>query len=70
MTHDQRHGGAYDRGGADYYYGRAPDPHYYPAGVAFGATRGRVTDLTADEIKAYGDGFDDAEKAGAQKDWG
>lgn len=24
-----RHGGPYDRGGADSYYGRRPNPHYY-----------------------------------------
>lgn len=29
QTVDQRHGGAYDRGSADSYYGRPFAPHYY-----------------------------------------
>ena len=29
MKYDDRHGGPYDRGGADSYYRRAFQPHYY-----------------------------------------
>jgi len=70
MTHDQRHGGAYDRGGADYFYGRERDPHYFTGGTSSPNCETRITDLTASEIKAYNDGFDDGERDGAQKDWG
>ena len=28
-VYDRRHGGPFDRGGADSYYGRGLDPHYY-----------------------------------------
>ena len=30
------HGGPYDRGGADSYYRRSFDPHYWPDGTGFG----------------------------------
>ena len=29
MTYDARHGGPFDRGGADFWYGRGFNPHYY-----------------------------------------
>lgn len=31
--YDQRHGGPYDRGSADAWYGRDFDPHYWPQGT-------------------------------------
>ena len=31
--YDERHGGPYDRGGADYYYRRPFAPHYYTGGT-------------------------------------
>jgi len=30
------HGSPYDRGSADAYYGRSPDPHWYPDGTGRG----------------------------------
>jgi len=62
-----RHGGLFDRGGADSYYRRGRQPHWYPEGTGNGA---RVTDLTAEEIAEYMAGFDDNEKLGDHKDWG
>ncbi len=79
--YDKRHGGPYDRGTADAWYGRDKSPHYYT-----GATRGYVgsfpgpddptskciTDLTPAELEAYNAGYDDSVRDGIhnQKDWG
>ena len=30
--YDERHGGPFDRGGADSWYRRAPNPHYWTGG--------------------------------------
>ncbi len=45
-----RHGGCWDRGGCDCYYGRDPDPHYYE-GATYSTER--VTNLTDAEKEAY-----------------
>ena len=57
LTQYTRHGGAYDRGSADRYYGRRPSPHYYTGGtgtsdIVF------MTDMTPDEIDAYYQGYE------------
>jgi len=67
--YDQRHGGPYDRGGADYYYGRAFDPHYF-VGATHSSDRVEMKDMTPEEIAAYTRGFNAAEENGTQKDWG
>lgn len=59
-----RHGGLYDRGSADSYYGRRKDPHWYPEGTGRGE---RVTDLTEEEIKEYNLGYEENTDF---KDWG
>jgi len=61
------HGGPFDRGGADYYYWRKPDPHKWPEGTGNGE---RVTDLTDEERRAYWAGYELAERFGDRKDWG
>jgi hypothetical protein len=61
-----RHGSLYDRGSADYYYGRPRQPHWYPNGTGNGA---RVEDLTGEEWEEYMTGYDDAEERGDRKDW-
>jgi hypothetical protein len=61
------HGGPFDRGGADYYYGRRRHPHKYPNGTYNGP---EVTDLTPEEIAAYHAGYDQAAAFGDRKDWG
>jgi hypothetical protein len=66
--HDTRHGGPYDRGGADFWYNRPVDPHYF-ADHADGPGRTKVTDLKPTERAAYLDGYEDAESDGGQKDW-
>jgi hypothetical protein len=51
-----KHGGPYDRGSADAYYGRKFEPHYYPSGTGFGK---RVTqeEMTEEEIREYAQGY-------------
>jgi len=63
------HGGPYDRGGADSYYRRSFDPHYWPDGTGFGV-RIDITDRDSPEWAAYKQGYDDNESIGDYKDWG
>ena len=65
---DERHGGPYDRGGADSYYRRPFNPHYYVGGTG---QSDEVTkaDMTEHEIAAYTAGFEDNEEAGNFKDY-
>jgi len=67
--HDTRHGGPFDRGSADYWYHRPPQPHYYVAGT-YMSEKVTAENMTADEITAYHAGYDEAEADGGQKDWG
>lgn len=73
--YDERHGGAWDRGSADSYYGRPRDPHYWPFGTyveAYGrgkSTRVEAAQMSADELEAYNAGYDENEKSGNKKQW-
>ena len=62
-TVDKRHGGPYDRGGADSYYQRRFSPHYYVAGT-YDTPRIEVESMTSDQIDQYAKGFADNEEAG------
>ena len=64
--YDQRHGGPFDRGGADSYYGRPERPHYFEGGSYQSK---EITDLTDDEVAAYLAGYEDNEKYGDKKEW-
>jgi hypothetical protein len=66
--YDQRHGGAWDRGSADSYYGRQPEPHYY-VGATSMSQRAEYEDMTDDEIEAYMAGYDYNEQYGDKKSW-
>jgi len=68
-TIDTRHGGPWDRGGADSYYDRARAPHYYTGGTGHG-TRIEQGGMTAAEIAEYHEGYDANEANGDKKDWG
>jgi len=83
VKYDQRHGGAYDRGAADSYYGRRFDPHYYVGDTGTSKRVGlteMILNFASDEIAAYTAGFNDNEANGARawrhwpngdkKDWG
>lgn len=67
--HNKRHGSPYDRGGADSYYGRGYNPHYYTSGTHNSPMVDKDS-MLQDEIIAYKAGYDDNEKAGELKDWG
>ena len=64
-----RHGGAYDRGAADSYYGRGRKPHYY-VGDTYNSDIVTEERMTLQEIQDYNQGFDDNEHSGNFKDWG
>ena len=49
---NKKHGGPFDRGGADFYYHRDFDPHYWPQGTGHG-TRVEKTDMTLAEQAEY-----------------
>ena len=57
---NNRHGGAYDRGSADSYYRRGRRPHYF-VGATYQSQEVSEKDMTAEEIAAYNQGFDDNE---------
>lgn len=61
-----RHGCLYDRGSADSYYGRAPDPHYGGVGGDSGE-RVSVTDTVS--LDEYMAGYNDNEQTGDRKNW-
>ena len=70
-THDidKRHGGPYDRGGADSYYRRGYKPHYF-VGATNQSTRIEMAGMTPVELAEYAAGYRDNEEAGKFKDWG
>lgn len=63
------HGSPFDRGGADSYYRRGFDPHWYPGGTYQGE-RIEMIDMSPEEIVAYTKGYNENEEAGDFKDWG
>ena len=66
--YDTRHGGAFDRGSADSYYGRPRRPHLYLA--ATGSSPELTEDLMSDDdIEAYHAGYDYNERHGDKKSW-
>ena len=66
--YDQRHGGPYDRGAADSYYGRDYNPHYY-VGDTYNTPKIELAQMTAQEIVAYTAGYTDNEANGDKKEW-
>ena len=67
--YDERHGGPYDRGSADSYYGRTFNPHYYVKDTG-SSERVEHDRMTAEEVEAYTAGWDDNNRDGNFKDWG
>ena len=58
MSYDKRHGGPYDRGSADAYYGRRFKLHYYKEGT-YNSECVEEKDMTEEEIAAYTAGYDE-----------
>ena len=67
--YDSRHGGPYDRGAADSYYGRPQAPHCFVGGT-YASERVPFERMTPDELAAYRTGYEDNEESGSKKDWG
>jgi hypothetical protein len=67
-VYSKRHGGPYDRGSADSYYRRGPNPHYY-LGDTYNSIRIDKKEMTDSEIAAYEAGYYDNEIAGDHKDY-
>jgi len=68
VYYNERHGGPYDRGQADSYYGREYNPHYF-TGASFNSTRIELADMSAQEIIAYTAGYRDNEANGNKKEY-
>jgi hypothetical protein len=56
MMYDQRHGGPYDRGSADKWYGREFNPHYF-VGDTYDSDKVELKDMTIEQIVAYTVGY-------------
>lgn len=63
----KNHGSLYDRGAADSYYGRPPNPHYGGSGGEFGFKEIQVTDATS--VAEYLAGYEDNEASGSKKEY-
>lgn len=66
-TYDSRHGGAFDRGRADSYYGRPSNPHYY-IGDTYSSDRVTVT-KGSKAWNEYMAGYQYNEESGYKKSW-
>lgn len=64
-SYDKRHGGPYDRGSADAYYGRRGAPHYYEAGTNTSPIV-TIDKMSEDEILAYWAGYHETDD---RKEW-
>jgi hypothetical protein len=58
VNYDKRHGGPYDRGSADAYYGRECEPHYF-TGATYRSTEVLKANMTEEEIAAYMAGYNE-----------
>lgn len=66
--YDHRHGGPFDRGSADAYYGRPFKPHYYTGRTCQSDVVHR-DNMTLEERAAYKAGYEEAIEQGNEKDW-
>ena len=67
VEYDARHGGPFDRGSADSYYGRPMDPHFYIGGTHQSAKI--VAEVGTAEHDAYVSGYQWNEESGNKKEW-
>ena len=66
--YDERHGGPYDRGTADSYYGRDYNPHYF-VGDTYNSPKIELAQMTPAEIVAYTAGYTNNEANGDRKEY-
>lgn len=64
--YDERHGGPFDRGMADSYYGRGIEPHYFVGG-SYNSKLITEENMTDEELEAYYAGYDLNELSGEKK---
>ena len=69
MICDERHGGPFDRGTCDSYYGRGYNPHYF-VGDSYNSPRVEMAQMTTREIVEYTMGYKSNEEARNFKDHG
>ena len=67
-TADTRHGSPWDRGGADYYYGRNPNPHFFE-GAPYATAKFEKENMTDQQIDEYFAGYVWMQRTGAEKSW-
>lgn len=67
-SYDGRHGGPFDRGSADSYYGRGFKPHYF-VGATYQSEE-IIPEPGTVEYDEYSAGYDYNEEMGDKKDWG
>ena len=65
----RQHGSPFDRGGADSYYRRGYNPHWWPDGTYKGE-RVEVWYMSAEQIEEYKKGYLENEERQDFKDWG
>jgi hypothetical protein len=66
ITYDARHGGPFDRGSADSYYGRPEEPHLYISDTAM-SPRISESQMSDAEIADYMAGYSYNEESGDKK---
>ena len=66
--YDQRHGGPFDRGAADSYYGRGYNPHFYEGATQM-SPRIERDSMTKEDVQAYTAGYVFNEQFGDKKLW-
>jgi len=67
IKYDKRHGGPFDRGSADFWYGRGKQPHYFK-GASYASEKVEEKDMTEEELEAYHAGYAEMEKQGTTKE--
>lgn len=67
-VYDRRHGGAFDRGSADSYYGRGRRPHYFQGDTY--NSKEIIPEPGSREYMDYMAGYEQNELFGDKKDWG
>ena len=68
LVYNARHGGPFDRGSADSYYGRIKDPHYYVGDTGF-THRVDQARMTTTELAEYDAGYEWNEEMDNKKEW-